>query len=71
MNMSDTTPRRLNDLIGERKDTALLAAVVVVPLIAIVVASLGAGSHPFPSALGDRFPFADWVNDGEEWRTDN
>ncbi len=69
--MSDTTPRGLNDLIGERRDTALLAAVVVVLLISIVVASLGAGGHPFPSALGDGFPFADWVNDGEQWLKDN
>ncbi len=69
--MTDTAPRALGDLIRERKDTALLVAVVVILLISIAVASLGAVSHPFPSALGDRFPFADWVNDGEEWRTDN
>ncbi len=69
--MSDTTPRSLNDLVGERRDTVLLAAVAAVLLISIVVASLGAGTHPFPGALGDRFPFADSVNDGEEWLKDN
>ena len=71
MNLSDITPRSLNDLIGERRDTVLLAAVAAVLLISIVVASLGAGSHPFPGAVGDRFPFADWVNDGEAWLKDN
>ena len=69
--MSDTTPRSLNDLIGERRDTALLMAVVVVLLISIVAASLGAGSYPFPGAVAENFPFADWINDGEAWLKDN
>ncbi len=69
--MTDMAPRALGDMIRERKDTALLVAIVVVLAISIVVASLFAGSHPFPSTLGDSFPFADWVNDGEEWLKDN
>ncbi len=69
--MTDTTPRKLNDLIGERKDTAMLAAVVAVLLISIAVASWGAGSYPFPGAVAENFPFADWVNSGEAWLKDN
>lgn len=69
--MTDVTSRGLNDFIRERKDTALLMAVVLVLLISIVVASLAAGSHPFPNTLAEKFPFADWVNHGEEWLKDN
>ena len=38
--MIDTAPRALGDRIRERKDTALLAAVVVILSVSIVVASL-------------------------------
>jgi len=65
--MTDTTPRKLNELIGERKDTALLVAVVVILSVSIMVASLFAGSYPFPGAVAENFPFADWVNSGEAW----
>ena len=63
--MTDTTPPGLNEFIRERRDMALLAAVIVVLLISIVVAGLGAGFYPFPGAVVDNFPFAEWINDGE------
>jgi glycine betaine/proline transport system permease protein len=69
--MTDTTPPGLNEFIRERRDMALLAAVIVVLLISIVVAGLSAGSYPFPGAVADNFPFAEWVNDGEAWLKDN
>lgn len=69
--MTDTTPPGLNQFIRERRGMAPLAAAIVVLLISIVVAGLGAGSHPFPGAVVDNFPFAEWVNDGEAWLKDN
>lgn len=69
--MTDTTPRSFSNLFRERRDTAMLMTVIVVLLVSIVVASLAAGSYPFPGAVAENFPFADWVNGGEAWLKDN
>ena len=69
--MADVKTWDLGGLVRERKDLAILAAVLFVLAISIAIAKLSVEPQPFPTTVIEEFAFAETVNGGEKWLRTN
>ncbi|NQV43835.1 MAG: ABC transporter permease subunit [Rhodospirillales bacterium] len=69
--MSETDTISTNRFFGTKKDMLLIISGFLVVAISIAVAVTTTGEQDFPSVVIENFPFADWINLGEDWLKKN
>ncbi len=69
--MSDAIARALPRYFSDHKSSALWILAIVILAVSIIVNMITAGTHVFPPSVSEAFPFASWVNGGEDWLRQN
>ena len=68
--MADIGQSPLSEFLRQRKDLVVPVFIGLLMVVSIVV-SMTVEPQGFPTAISDNFPFAETVNDGEDWLRDN
>ena len=69
--MPKAQPNRVVKMYQQHREWTVLSAALLVLFVSIAIAKLGGGQQDFPQAISNNFPFAEWVNAGEQWLKDN